>query len=73
MDNQHKKIYEAPALTVVKFKMEQGYAASGGLVGAFRLGNSWDDNGLDAWDGFSSGSGSYFGNGWTDNGGSAWE
>ena len=29
MDNKAKKTYEVPSLTVVTFKMEQGYATSG--------------------------------------------
>ena len=32
MDNQHKKKYEAPALTVVTFKVEKGFADSGGIL-----------------------------------------
>ena len=71
MDKQ-KKEYEAPQLTVVTFKTERGYAASG--RGILTLGNAWDNNGGNAWDGSASGgNGGHFGSGWTDNGGSAWE
>ena len=65
-----KKRYEAPRLTIVTFKMEQGYAMS--LTGVFNLGNSYTDYGDDAWDGPTSG-GNHFGGGWVDNGGSAWD
>ena len=67
-----KKFYEPPALTVVSFKMERGYAMTGNLSNAFGLGNAWANNDFDAWNGSSSGGGNYFGGGWTDNGGSAW-
>ena len=69
-----KKKYEAPQLTVVTFKTEQGYATSSlGASGAFGLGDAWSNESSDAWDGSSSSSGNRFGGGWTDNGGSAWE
>lgn len=70
-----KKKYEAPQLTAVTFKTEQGYATSSlGASGAFSLGNSWTNESGNAWDGSSSGSsGNRFGSGWTDNGSSAWE
>ena len=49
MKEKEKKNYEAPALTVVKFKTERGYALSG--VGATRskyVYNSGDDgDGID--------------------------
>ena len=43
-DNKKKKEYEVPALTVVTFKTELGYASSG-MVGATRGGytNDGDD------------------------------
>lgn len=43
MEKKVRKEYEAPTLTAVDFKMEQGYASSG--VGASRGGytNSGDD------------------------------
>ena len=65
-----KRHYEAPRLTIVPFKMEQGYAMS--LAGAFNLGFFYTDCGNDAWDGSASG-GSQFGGGWVDNDGSAWD
>lgn len=70
-----KKKYEAPQLTVVTFKTEQGYATSSlGASGAFGLGTAWTNESLDAWDNSPSGSsGNRFGGGWTDNGSSAWE
>ena len=70
---KEKKIYEKPRLTVVSFEAERGFALSGELVGVFRLGSSWTDIDIDAWDGSSSGGGNHFGGGWIDNGGSAWE
>lgn len=46
-NNEEKKDYEAPALTVVTFKAEMGYATSGG-VGAARSGyGSANDDGND--------------------------
>lgn len=39
MEKQTKKVYEAPDLTVVSFKAEKGYAASGDPLAAFGL---WD-------------------------------
>lgn len=65
-----KRPYEAPRLTIVSFKMEQGYAIS--KVGMFKLGDFYCDNGNDAWDGSTTG-GNQFGGGWVDNGGSAWD
>lgn len=65
-----KRPYEAPRLTIVSFKMEQGCATS--QVEMFRLGDFYADYGNDAWDGSGSG-GSHFGGGWVDNGGSAWD
>ena len=65
-----KRPYEAPRLTVVSFKIEQGYVLS--LVGAFNLGYFYTDYGNDAWDGSTTG-GNQFGGGWVDNGGSAWD
>lgn len=41
MEKQTKKVYEAPDLTVVSFKAEKGYAASGDPLAAFGL---WDGN-----------------------------
>lgn len=75
METAKKRDYEAPQLTVVTFKTERGFADSGGpMRGFLSLGNSWTNDGGDAWDGSSSGSsGNRFGSGWTDNGGSAWE
>lgn len=75
LSNKNKS-YEAPQLTVVTFKVEQGFAEStfSSLVGAFRLNNSWSDVGGNAWDGSgTSEGGNRFGSGWVDNGGSAWE
>lgn len=43
MDKQKRNDYEAPALTVVNFKAEHGYALSG--VGASRSSYSYTDNG----------------------------
>ena len=40
MDKQTKKVYEAPALTAVSFKMERGYAFSA-------LAGLWDGNNRD--------------------------
>lgn len=65
--------YEKPHLTVVSFKVEKGYAASGDLSGVFGLGNSWSDDGYNAWDDNVQSGGNHFGGGWIDNGGSAWE
>lgn len=71
MKKETRKAYEVPALTVVTFKTERGYATSVPAASNNSLG-SWFSGG-DAWDGGSSGSsdGSSMG-GWTDNGGSAW-
>ena len=71
MDNQHKKNYEAPALTVVTFKTERGYATSS-FPNSLRLRDAWIVSATNAWSGGGSGSNS-LGGGWTDNGGSAWE
>ena len=68
MQEKGKKFYEPPALTVVNFKVERGYAESG-----LKLIIPWFYSGKDAWDGSSSGGGNSIGSGWTDNGGSAWE
>ncbi len=65
-----KRHYEAPRLTIVPFKMEQGYAMS--LAGVFNLGYSYTNYGNDAWSGSASG-GSQFGGGWVDNDASAWD
>lgn len=65
-----KRYYEAPRLTIVTFKTEQGYALS--QTGAFGLGFSYTDYGNEAWDGSTTG-GNQFGGGWVDNGGSAWD
>lgn len=75
METTKKNDYEAPRLTVVTFKVERGFADSGGpMRGFLSLGNSWNNDGGDAWDGsFAGGDGGYFGGGWTDNGGSAWD
>ena len=62
--------YEAPRLTIVTFKIEQGFANS--LTGKYNLLDFYCDNGNDAWDGSTTG-GSRFGGGWVDNGGSAWD
>ena len=69
-----KKPYEVPRLTVVTFNVERGYAASGDLFGSFIIGNSWLNEGNDAWDGSGPAEGgNRFGGGWVDNGGSAWD
>lgn len=39
MEKQTKKVYEVPALTVVSFKVEQGYALS-----ALSFAGFWDGN-----------------------------
>lgn len=70
---KEKKNYEQPRLTVVTFKMETGYAASGPLTGTFGLGNSWINEDNDAWSGGAPSGGNRFGGGWTDNGSSAWD
>lgn len=73
MDNysKDKKPYEAPRLTVVSFRVEQGYALSG-LTNVFLLSDAWSDKGGDAWGGSGLSNGSSFG-GWEDVGGSAWD
>ena len=65
-----KRPYEAPRLTTVTFKIEQGYVMS--LVGVFNLGYFYTDYGNDPWGGSASG-GNQFGGGWVDNGESAWD
>ena len=65
-----KRHYEAPRLTIVPFKMEQGYAMS--LAGAFNLGFFYADCGNDAWSGSASSVGQFSG-GWVDEGRSAWD
>ena len=65
-----KRHYEAPRLTVVSFKTEQGYVLS--LVGAFNLGFFYTDCGNDAWSGSASSVGQFSG-GWVDEGRSAWD
>ena len=42
MEQENKKKYESPHLTVVEFKTEMGFAASGGGVTATR--SSYGDN-----------------------------
>ena len=52
MEKQKKKDYEVPALTVVSFKTERGYAASqplSQLVNA--LGAMFNAYGIQTWDG----------------------
>lgn len=73
LNMEEKKTYEKPQLTVVSFKVEYGYAASGTLTGVFRLGNSWSNDGIDAWDDEAISGGNRFGGGWVDNGNSAWD
>lgn len=41
MEKQTKKVYEAPSLTIVTFKVEQGFTASGDPLAAF---GGWDGN-----------------------------
>ena len=62
--------YEAPRLTIVTFKIEQGFAKS--LTGVYNLLGFYFDSGSDAWSGSASG-GSQFGGGWVDNDASAWD
>lgn len=45
MDKQCKKDYEAPAITVVTFKVEKGFAESGGILRSLALGELMSDNG----------------------------
>ena len=68
--NKEKRPYEAPVLTVVSFKMEKGYAGSGGLRNYRLINDAWGLGGIgqgsisdyniinDAWglDGFGRGS-----------------
>ena len=74
MKEKMKKAYVVPLLTVVSFRIEQGFVASGfsSMSGMFGLGRSWSNDDGDAWDGGNSSGGNRFG-GWIDNGGSAWE
>lgn len=44
--NKEKQPYEAPALTVVSFKTERGYAGSGGLQNYHVVNDSWGLGGL---------------------------
>ncbi len=66
MEKKEKRIYESPQLTVVTFKAERGYAASG-----LRLGNAWTTSVIGAWVGSASGSND-IGTAWTDQGQDAW-
>lgn len=52
MEKEIKKQYEAPHLTVVEFKTEQGFAASGGV-------SNYSNNSSESWfDGLTGGGGS---------------
>lgn len=42
MEKENKKQYEAPHLTVVEFKVEQGFAASGGV-------SNYSNNSSESW------------------------
>lgn len=42
---KEKRPYEAPALTVVSFKMEKGFAGSGGLLDYLLVNDSWGGGG----------------------------
>lgn len=42
---KEKRPYEAPALTVVSFKMEKGFASSGGLLDYLLVNDSWGGGG----------------------------
>ena len=42
---KEKRPYEAPALTVVSFKTEKGFAGSGGLLDYFLVNDSWGGGG----------------------------
>lgn len=68
-----KKTYEKPQLTEFSYKSELGYAGSGIMSGTVGLGNSWSNNGNDAWGDDVPSGGNSFGGGWTDNGGNAWK
>ncbi len=53
MEKENKKQYEAPHLTVVEFKTEQGFAASGAGV------SNYSNNSSESWfDGLTGGGGS---------------
>lgn len=45
MEKENKKQYEAPHLTVVEFKTEQGFAASGASGGV----SNYSNNSLESW------------------------
>ena len=55
MDQENKKQYEAPHLTVVEFKTEQGFAASG--AGMSNYSNNSSESWFDGLTGGGSGSG----------------
>lgn len=42
MEKENKKQYESPHLTVVEFKTEQGFAASGGV-------SNYNNNSSESW------------------------
>ena len=56
MEKKEKKTYEAPALTVVTFKMEQGYASSSG-TGPFSELFFWENNEQDQMEDYQTGNG----------------
>ncbi|MBQ3788337.1 MAG: hypothetical protein II849_06025 [Bacteroidales bacterium] len=47
MEKEQKRHYEAPQLTVVEFKTEMGFAASGGLTATRRSYGDNDGQGVD--------------------------
>ena len=71
-ENKKRQPYEAPVLTVVSFKVEQGFnASSQSLLGNFFLFNGWGRAEQDPWGGDLP-AGSHSVGGWNDEGNSAW-
>ena len=67
-----KETYLAPELTVVSFKVEQGFnASSQNVLGVFMLHNGWGRAAEDPWGGDLP-AGSHSVGGWNDDGNSAW-